>query len=1539
VRTVRCLVLFGVLGAPTFAWADTVSARVVALDQPQTYNRFGAFNPVGMMYALARDVVDVETGASCADVVCTPGMVELRPDLRPRPLVLRVAEGDRLEVTFTNLLDPERPSPNAPSTRTASLHVNGLQVDGPNGEQTISPGATTTYTWEADAQGTFLFYSHGAVAGGEGGGGSLVLGLFGSVNVEPPGSRWYRSQVTADDLALATAADGSIDYAATYPLGHRDAGLPILAMLDGTELVRGDVNAIIADVDELDDGLENTTEGDFREFTVLFHDELKTIQAFDRLENDETFHGVRDAFGINYGSSGLGSILLAAQAGIGPAADCPECKFEEFFLTSWANGDPALLAEFEDDPSNVFHSYLNDRVKMRNLHAGPKETHVFHLHAHQWTATNDSPDSVYRDSQSIGPGAAFTYEINYGGGGNRNKTLGDSILHCHLYPHFASGMWGLWRVHDVFEDGTRRLPDGELGPGTDPFTGVTDGGAPIPGLVPMPSAPRAPDPVYGDPDEVAGVMPGYPFYIAGIAGHRPPQPPLDLVRDAGLPRHVVLAGEVGPAARGEFDKPLVAADLRILPDEGTPLELAAMDFHAESGHPTRLPTEPATAVPRFVFTTNGRPPAPGAPYADPCPADAPVREYDVSAIQLDGVVNRAGWHDPQMRMLALDRHVDAFTSGAKPPEPLFFRANSGECIVFRLTNRLPDALEEDDFQVFTPTDVVGQHIHLVKFDVTSSDGSANGWNYEDGALAAAFVEELIAAANAPDGSAVDLDGNPFALGPAHGFQTNVQRWWADPLLNAAGKDRTLRTVFTHDHLSPSSHQHHGYYAGLIIEPAGSTWTKPDGSVLTGGVGMAANIIDADDPVTHPDAREFAVALADFAIVYDSSGRPVNPPDAPEVISAADPGTMLVNYRNEPLPLRLALNGDRSRIRSGKAGDPAFVFSSDVHGDPFTTTFKAFEGDNVRLAIVQGAQEEAHVFTMHGMRWLAESGVPLTELISAQPIGISEHFESEVGLLGDVAPNRAFVDRLYGTTSLDDLWNGMWGLLRTFSTGRAIDPATGRPVALAPLPGADARLVVRNAREFDGPCPVSAPRRSYEVEAWEAAELLGDPGGIVYNQTTGLIDPSGLVYVDKAHLSAGKWPASRPLEPLVLRAAAGDCIEVKLTNRLSVPVADLAGDARVPPITNLRVDDLKVSAEVGITPREVTLFPTKGGDNMGYNGRSTAAPGETVTYRWYAGTVTFVRVRGRNAVDRVATPVAFGTVNLASFGDVVQHGAQGLVGTLVVEPEGSRWRGPDGLDPAPGSVADVRDAGGALLFREFVLHYQDGLNLYRGRSPVPDGILGDDPEDAGEKAFNYRTEPLWDRVGASPDDDLNDFLLPDDLLCPSATALAACPGPSCPVQTPVFSVPAGTPVVWRVAQASGRSRSHSLAIYDHEWVRYNAASEEPVVGTQGQLSVGVSTDIVPLYGAGARFGTEPGVSLYRDMPAPMLLGGLWGCFVATGEPGIAEIERGDEARTQGAGASSGAQREPAGPPVRRWRVPGTQPTEARTKPAAAPGKGP
>jgi hypothetical protein len=83
-----------------------------------------------------------------------------------------------------------------------------------------------------------------------------------------------------------------------------------------------------------------------------------------------------------------------------------------------------------------------------------KEHHIFRLHNNQWLYNPNDDNSNYLDAQGIGPGSGYTYEINYGGSGNRNKSAGDAIFHCHFYPHFAMGMWELWRQHDVLETGT-----------------------------------------------------------------------------------------------------------------------------------------------------------------------------------------------------------------------------------------------------------------------------------------------------------------------------------------------------------------------------------------------------------------------------------------------------------------------------------------------------------------------------------------------------------------------------------------------------------------------------------------------------------------------------------------------------------------------------------------------------------------------------------------------------------------------------------------------------------------------------------------------------------------------------------------------------------------------------------------------------------------------------------------------------------------------------------------------------------------------------
>ncbi len=242
---------------------------------------------------------------------------------------------------------------------------------------------------------------------------------------------------------------------------------------------------------------------------------------------------------------------------------------------------------------------------------------------------------------------------------------------------------------------------------------------------------------------------------------------------------------------------------------------------------------------------------------------------------MDVTFNKKRWHFPQQRILTLWQDVEptfAFSpvgpTAGRPPEPLFFRGNTGDIIEYWHTNLVPSYYLVDDFQVRTPTDILGQHIHLVKFDVTSSDGAGNGFNYEDGTFSPQEVQETIKAINADGGLLVGgvkqlLPGPKLppadifscAANPTDprcipcldnwtptfrpqcpswmGAQTTIQRWYLDPLLDNSNVDRTLRTVFTHDHFGPSTHQQAGLYAGLLVEPLGSSWRNPEDGTIMG----------------------------------------------------------------------------------------------------------------------------------------------------------------------------------------------------------------------------------------------------------------------------------------------------------------------------------------------------------------------------------------------------------------------------------------------------------------------------------------------------------------------------------------------------------------------------------------------------------------------------------------------------------------------------------------------------------------------------------
>ncbi len=1873
---------------------NTIKAEVVALEQTYFYNRFGAFNPSGMIYALRRDVVenfdsdDVESSTNKnSEAQVRPydrnnpqydlklaGNVKLRSDKRPRPLVLRANEGDCLEVTFTNLLargpdgqsayqrdkktglfdiegqeavllDPEQGSVliidgEDPTTRHASMHVNGLNyvaVEGdtaggimsdgsnvglnppPKTKQSDSdakqsnicssvvsdfgkdhcslaaPGETRVYRWYAKKEGGYLFYSMGGPAGGEGDGGQLGLGLFGSINVQPKGAKWYRSQVTEEELAQASIGETQfhqpkINYEATFKSGLQK-GEPILNMLkckdnkdrQNCELIYSDLNAVIDIRGESNcsqQGEGNACGKPYREFTTIFHDEITAVQAFRELaDEDDPIARLKDGMAVNYGAAGVGSMVLANRAKVGPAANCPECKLEEFFLTSWVNGDPALVlgskkdsdgqsmmkdgkvvleAKYPSDPSNVHHSYVGDPVRFRNMHAGPKETHVFHLHAHQWLQDKADPNSVYLDSQTISPGASFSYEIQYGGSGNRNFTPGDSIFHCHLYPHFAQGMWELWRSHDVFESGTkglfdvhkpiskqnhpgmRNLPDAEIADGT-----------PNPAVVPLPRTPMPPMP--------SAEFRGYPFYIAGQVGHRPPQPPLDLddQPDATtLQRHIITEGTLKPVAeavdamstppatpacnsdlgskedlydKGRRDSACIAksvrkqndnpgfvslakeldtADIMMLPHDGTAVEKTAMKFHEgelvvngskavnksspfhfdSRGYPTCDSSGNCDqSTQRVLFHVNGRAPQPGAPYSDPCPGsfyDAndkehamQTRHYRAAYIQFDMQVNKEGWHDPQARIAILEQDIKSTLDRTRPTEPLFFRAKSGECIQFAATNLVPGNLNLDDFQVFSPTDVIGQHIHLVKFDVTSSDGSGNGWNYEDGTLAADEIRDRIVAYNKfsnkkilkPKTHAMFKKGGAMAgdrrgycsdMGghdndpinhPWCGAQTTLQRWWADPLLNKpagedGARDRTIRTVFTHDHFGPSSHQHHGLYAALVVEPTNSKWTFLDGEAMGGAdkdgkparlradggpTAYAANVTVYRDGVPCIDkdsnnlqcnsknseigeidkertAREFNLAFADFAIVYDKHNRPINPPNRidhdlplptiggsipmPEAISASDPGTQLINYRNEPIPLRIAerdKNGLISRQKTGASGDMANVFSSAVHadqgrqgvfkkrkgeskhaelfterldqglrkpGDPATPLLLAYAGDRVQIRLIQGAQEENHTFNMHGVKWLSQPNSPNSGYMNGQPIGISEHFEFDMKL-DTVDPKKDSIDYLYSSWAVDNLWDGQWGILRSYGWNHKKVRRDGKDI-LARLPSNNetnkaATLVAisestnsaeTNLDSVKSVCPAASPKRKITVEAGLAKDLVG--GALSYNSAEKIMDEFAIVFKRVTEIYEGQpvcggdedsKQCSTTQEPLILRAKANDCIKLTLVNKLpkdpkQMPDADTANSRvwsfnTLPPIVDgFNFNQLVSSNRVSLHPQLLAVNVYQhDGSNVGFNQNSTAMPGASnlpvphkddahqIEYEWYAGNLDLdENLRPKEA------PVEFGIVGLRDMGDVIKHSSHGAIGALVVEPQCSSWI-EDANTQASATVEHwdpIKDGERFICgprpdkpqhFREFVLLYQDDLSLQRNGLPIPNLRNADDAEDTGQKAFNYRTEPIWSRLGADPAVEPDQMLELDwsNAFSSYASNFRCIADPAkgkfCDPQTPLFKARAGEKVRFRVAHVQGKPRNHGFTIFGHDWQTnpwecskqdwesgrkdrcnsskqgFNVLNSNYVGSTSG---IGPSRHFNILTVAGGDFAV-PGDYMYRTQEGFQFAGGLWGIFCVEG----------------------------------------------------------
>lgn len=314
-------------------------------------------------------------------------------------------------------------------------------------------------------------------------------------------------------------------------------------------------------------------------------------------------------------------------------------------------------------------------------------------------------------------------------------------------------------------------------------------------------------------------------------------------------------------------------------------------------------------------------------------------------------------------------------------------------------------------------------------------------------------------------------------------------------------------------------------------------------------------------------------------------------------------------------------------------------------------------------------------------------------------------------------------------------------------------------------------------------------------------------------------------------------------PLILRANAGDWIEVTLHNMFDKPIRQ-----NEYPSVPLEFPHIP-SNRVSLSPQFLKYDPVaSSGINVGYNAiEQTVAPGECIRYLWHA--------------DR-----EYGTVLLNSFGDLRNHRYHGLFGAIMIEPPGAKHY--SGIFPVNNNYKEmaVITAPGVETFREFVLFAHNGIRLLD-----KDGILikttqqglsggggaheAPDHEDPGEKGYNYRSERFFNRLRQNPIiSKIFDSKVHGD------------------PATPLFCSYTGERVIIRLLMPADKPRNISFVLHDHCWKAQPKDPFSRTIPVQGAISVGNVFNIEPER-------TQcPGDYLYRSGSLRWdVESGMWGIF--------------------------------------------------------------
>jgi manganese oxidase len=1421
--------------------------NISAINVKITLNQYGVNDPNGLMYTLDSNISAVRAEEAAGTVSSGEGNDPIQP------LVLRAHEGDCVTINLTNRTTfglAAMDQPPVPTTDPAdacstppncdgilqqtapeniSWNVDGLpgltaadvsSAVGNNPDNTAAPGKTASYTVYMDPAlgvGGHLFHTTGD---------NRQLqdhGLFGTLISEPPGSQWLdpntQQAINSGWKAAIKMTDGTPSYREFVLMFHEigDEGYRQIMEKDGTTQ--------LPVVDP---------------FTQAYRPCSKAINYrsecfFERLKNLKS-HGFLPDESQQYGS--------------------------------YMNGDMSTPRP---------EAYVGDPYKTVLVNAGSEMSHVYHEHGGgiRWLRNPNAanPDfagglekhppatkaSIRLDSQTITPGESYLLVHECGAGGCQ-QAAGDYLFHCHIAPHYIDGMLSFMRVFDTLQPGLATLPGRTAKPAAVNSAGLI--GKVIEGKTVVPQSQLT------DPSTQVSLE-------SLVEGQLPPQGVRQNPQDATVWNWLKSGTSSQPVYLGEPEDTTSWPEFTS-PNPGVRPQIM---FDPSNGRYAWPLFRPHLGM-RPPFSPNGHS---GAPWLGPtasstrpdglCPANAPVRTYNITAIQTNIQETNGGLNPPQVdhhgEIFVLNEDKAAVENGTKPPVPLVIRSDVGDCVALTLTSELAATNADTGF----PTKV-NMHTHFVQFDPQASDGVITGLSYEQSVLpdTGEFAETTLAA-SAPAGATTlsvastsglrpgisieigqgqpdteiatkitAISGNtltldkPLTNAHAQGERTGVEfvqyRWYSDV---QAG------TVFFHDHVDGIHSWGHGLFAAHIIEPAGSTFHDPTtGAPIRSG--PLADIYTSGSAGfgEQGDFREFVLfehtgltgsgspqgcEMSSFnlrsAPLIDRDPNALNTPipDGEDVSVPDGAGNYNMGFTANEEPA----GSDRVDCTNiGTANDP-YVFSSVAHGDPPTPTLLAYAGDPVVIRQV-GLDERVGDIRIDGMRFAAEEFNPNGTLTDANTAGISEAFSYVIDG-GAGGPRHLPGDYLYYSGRSLELESGAWGIFRVMNTLHSnLEPLPDRT---APPSGTGFPQLTDTGKAPpaapNGPgtaaCPSTAPVRKYNVSIFNGITFdKGMPGESDAADGTSSWAVMYSLTQDEAGIKAG----TKPVVPLVIRANAGDCLQVTLHNDL--------------PTDHFTWTWGSGSTRAGFNIGNVIEDPLQSyGGAVGFDPDTSVAPGSSRIYSYY--------------VDKeLGTNLVLNMANESSW-------RAGAYGALIAEPTGSTWDDPfTGNALQSGIFADIFRPNGTA-FREYA-------SIFSDREPLLGHSIMQYYLDSDHSYLDYNEESLTQREG----DNLNAI----PLWQAKSDSVAGGADPA----TPLFEAFAGDPVIWRFANASGDDTT-AFQVSGHSFPLDHGIANSQEIEARTLLA-GETFDAYLVNGAGGATHAT-GDYEYNVGRGPIIKSGDWGIF--------------------------------------------------------------